>query len=181
MPNIKLAEKMLADLKVDFKSAWNNGGSIDVNLTSYKLKYSVSEEDIKAYCQTLTTLVPIHPVCIVCGNEWGGLEKIIKPINNGQHINWVDDFQMWCGNDRHGVIYYNQRGNNDVSFTREFKVDDRYSIRFNCNCMVDECKGKTVIVDENEDYDYKIIAIFENGIIPYNISEDKLKQYLIFQ
>jgi hypothetical protein len=189
MPNIKLAQQMLETLKVDFKAAFQSGSRDCGNITieNYQARFGVSTEDIDAYCATLTPLVPLYPVCVLCGNEWSSTEKIIKPIHNGQIINFVDHFTMWCvGSEdkehEHDTMWYFQDKEYGASFNLDTEsLNDNYIIRWNCHCGVKECYGKTVIVDDTNDQ-YKIIKSYDTmEELPFNIALEKLKLYITFQ
>jgi hypothetical protein len=182
MPNIVLAKSMLRALRGDFYEALH-GGSRNlrhIDISSYSKKFKVKAKDIEAYCQTLTPMVPIHPVCVICGSEWGGYDKIIKPIANGQIIDWVDSFDMFCAgknHTEHRSLWYSQDKNGSCSFELELPGpnDKEYQVRWNCHCGVPECYGKTVLAlmsDANTPYtDYKIIKEFDS--LPYNTPQEE--------
>lgn len=179
MPNILLAQQMIDALKKDWKDAIDSGQRYvgHINHRDYSQKFGVKEEDIKVYCQSLTMIEPIYFNCFKCGKEWTSLEKEVSLTGNC-HIEWVDSFTMWCcGNDgnEHDTIWYHQYQNGKCTFIME--VDDlhgtNYDVRWNCNCMVEECYGKNVIRDNDDDSD-KIIKFCSQEELPYNISREDL-------
>jgi hypothetical protein len=181
MSNIVLAQQMIESLKKDWKDAWNNGERYvgHINYRDYSKNFGVSEEDIKAYCQTLTMMTPIYSTCFLCGREWVSLEKEVRLTGNC-HIEWVDSFTMWCcgedGNE-HDTMWYHQYKDGRLSFNRELDEHPLFEleVRWNCSCMVEECHDKNVIVDHSNE-DYKILKFCSQEELPYNISrEDILK------
>lgn len=170
MSNIILAQQMLETLKRDFYQAWN-GQSLclaHIDLPTYCKKFGVSKEDIRAYCNTLTLMVPVYPTCFTCHLEWTSLRKYAEPINNGHIIDWVDSFTMWCGRD-HDTMWYYQDADGSCSFDLETSFDGiDYLVSW------DPTGKSTIATGINDNEVYKLIRTCTLEELPYNISQEEL-------
>lgn len=190
--NIQRAKDMLDALKLDMKTAYDRGQRYvsHINLEAYQKSFCVSDDDVAAYCATLTLLTPVHPKCVICGGNWGCYKKSARPVGNGHYIEWVDGFTMYCCPDdgAHGVIWYYQNADGTYNFDYEMKCPEgqpQYWVRWNCD-YPDEFKGKNVVIDADKalyyDYDkgnceYIVLGTFDPPL-PYTITYEELTKLL---
>jgi hypothetical protein len=101
--------------------------------------------------------------CVICGHQWSSLE--------GETLR--EHKTMWCCN-AHDTLWYYQDADGTCSF--DLEVDNLhgsdYQVRWNCQCMDEECRGKNIIISVDVD-DSEIVKEFDQPI-PYNISRDEL-------
>jgi len=134
------------------------------------------------HLEQLPLLKPIYPVCPICQHEWQSLEKKPMIIGNG-HVDWVDSFQMWCsGYGQHTTFWYYQNKKNECSFDLEFwgrhQTDEKnLQVRWNCNCMSDECLGKNVVIDVDDLESSAVLKTFDFPL-PFDITREQIDQLL---
>jgi hypothetical protein len=180
MTNIAQAKLMLDTLKQDYNDGCDpikNPSRMvgHINLDTYKLKFNVSDEDIDAYCKTLTPIKLIYPKCVLCGGEWSHDDYIdkIKPVNNGHIISGVDYIETFCTSEDH-TLWYCQNSNDDCSFTRE--IENLHGNYFNMYWRSDT--GNTIhIVKYDPSWgsypDNKALKCFDPPL-PYNITDEEI-------
>jgi hypothetical protein len=109
-----------------------------------------------------------HPVCVICGQPWSYLpDEYQRP-----------DKMLWCCAS-HDTLWYYQDTNGEASF--DLEIDNLYGfdyqVRWNCHCMVEECRGKNIILLIDEDQDNRIIMQFDIPL-PYDISREELDRLI---
>ena len=187
---VERVQDMLDTLKRDWREAWDttkNPSRIvgHVNLPDYRKKFGLDDElgkkAIHEYCESLPKIQPQYLVCPICNKEWDSLEKIARPINNGHIIDWVDSFTMWCCDDSHDSLTYYQNKDGTISFDMEIDgfENEYYQVRWNCECMVEDCSGKCVLIKSGDDYHpYEILKEF-NPPLPINLSKEEVRRIII--
>jgi hypothetical protein len=110
----------------------------------------------------------LHPNCVICGEAWSSIPE--------------DKTTMWCSPEdcSHDTLWAFVSQDGSVSFDLEMWGigEPSYHIRWNCDCMVEECFGKNVVIDvDDPEGEYKIIKSFDPPL-PYTITRQELIRLL---
>jgi len=103
-----------------------------------------------------------YPNCILCGKEWSSLPE--------------DLTTFWCSSHYTLWGYLNQDGSYSFDLEMWDSGEPSFDIRWNCNCMVEECFGKNVVLNMDDD-NCSIIKMFDPPL-PYTITRQELIELL---
>ena len=119
----------------------------------------------------------VYPVCVLCGQEWPSL-------GNDQRDLYLT---RWCcgpKDKRHHNVWYYSSANGNHSIQMEMHGIGpnglNYDVRWNCDCMEEDCLGQNVIYDANDDYDHpelgggELVRFCTWEEMPFDISDEAM-------